>query len=284
MKTYRAETYFQDGMEFSIRHAINLAKDFPATSRHKREFWKITYIVHGSGRAVINNGRYAVQDGSILLVHPDAETTWDMDSEAYDVYNLLFSSRFIETELKSLRDSHEFFTIFSREFSQDQDPSIYVQTATPSIRRRVMEIFDEYNIRPLNYKAYIKSSLVLLLIQMLRESGRTFRTNHHLLPEYIMQYMQKNLCATTSTTTFASNFGITPNHLCLLFKNATGKTISQARIETRLEAAAERLRNCNDGILDICFSCGFKDVSYFYRAFHARYQLTPKQYRAKYHT
>ncbi len=281
MKTYKAENYFHEGLEFSVRHVTDFSAEFNVNRRFKREFWKITFIVQGSGRVVINDRMYPIGVNSIYLVHPNSETTYDMDSESMELYNILFSRNFIERELCSLRDIYQFFTIFSPEFNQKTNASIYVQKSTVEIKRRVLEIAHEYELRQINYRPYLESSLTLLLIQMLRESEKSFRGKgaKAMIPEYIMHLLQSNLHAETGAEQLAGSFGITPNHLCSVFKDATGVTISQARIKTRLHAASELLETTDLPIHEICFRCGFNDLSYFYRLFRKHFGTSPLRFR-----
>ena len=46
----------------------------------------------------------------------------------------------------------------------------------------------------------------------------------------------------------------------------------------RLSRAAEMLDTTNLSVTDVCFQCGFQNISYFIRAFKKQYGLTPKQH------
>lgn len=283
MKTYKAENYFHEGLEFAVRHETDCSTEFNVSRRFKREFWKITFIVQGSGRVVINDRMYSIGANSIYLIHPDSETTYDMDSDSLELYNILFSRRFVERELHSLRDIYQFFTIFSMAFNQSGNTSIYVQKSTAEIKRRVLEIADEYELRRINYRPYLEYSLALLLIQMLRESEKTFRGSDAkaMISEYIIHLLQSDVYGETGTLHLAKMFGITPNHLCAVFKSSTGMTISQARIKTRLDVAAELLATTDLPIHEVYLKCGFHDLSYFYRAFRKYSGTSPCRFRKK---
>ena len=280
MKVYKAKNYFSSDFEFAVRHEKNTSDKFNAYHRFKREFWKITYIVKGCGKVIINDRSYPVRDGSIYLVHPDSETTYDMDVPEMELYNVIFSNNFIENELLSLRDAYQFFTIFSPSFKPEGSAAVYVQKSTPRIKRQFLEIVEEYEMKKLNYKEYLKFSLALLLIQMLRESGRTFHEKGAKeMLGYINHIMNADLFADTGASRLAKVFGITPNHLCALYKKAAGTTLSQARIKARLNAAAALLETSSLPIHDICFKCGFNDLSYFYRVFKKHCGKSPRSFR-----
>ncbi len=260
--------------------AVNSADEFNTFTRFKREFWKITYIIRGRGRALINDHAYPLGEGSVFLVHPDSITTFDMEVREMEVYNILFGLGFIERELTSLKDDYGFFSIFSPEFHQDASNAVYVQKSTPAIRRAILDLAAEYDSPGLNSKEFLRFRLATLLIRMLRETKRAFKSNGVAeMLRYIDHIMETDSRSDTSTTRLAEIFGITPNHLCGIYRKARGMTISQARVASRLETAAKRLFATDSPISDILFECGFNDPSYFYRAFKKHFGKTPEAYR-----
>lgn len=56
---------------------------------------------------------------------------------------------------------------------------------------------------------------------------------------------------------------------------AIGTTPGRAIIELRLTRAMSRLRSGSEPIISIAYSCGFNDLSYFYREFRRRYGQPP---------
>ena len=52
-------------------------------------------------------------------------------------------------------------------------------------------------------------------------------------------------------------------------------------LEKRLSKAAQLLRETKLSTQDIIFAVGYENTSYFYRAFRARFGLTPREYRAQ---
>jgi len=52
--------------------------------------------------------------------------------------------------------------------------------------------------------------------------------------------------------------------------------------DLRLEYAANLLLISNLKATDICYECGFENLSWFYKVFAAKYQVTPAEYRRRY--
>jgi AraC-like DNA-binding protein len=64
-------------------------------------------------------------------------------------------------------------------------------------------------------------------------------------------------------------------HFCMLFKHATGMTFLERLTELRLKYAADLLSQKNTTILGTAFSCGYQDLSHFYRLFKQKYGISP---------
>lgn len=53
--------------------------------------------------------------------------------------------------------------------------------------------------------------------------------------------------------------------------------------ELRLEHAAKLLLISNLNVTDICYECGFENLSWFYKSFAQKYGVTPAEYRKRLH-
>jgi AraC-like DNA-binding protein len=62
------------------------------------------------------------------------------------------------------------------------------------------------------------------------------------------------------------------------FKRCTGVSCGDYIKSYRLEQAARRFSAGEQSILDVALSVGFHNLSYFYRAFRAKYGMTPKEF------
>ena len=73
-------------------------------------------------------------------------------------------------------------------------------------------------------------------------------------------------------------------HLTRSLKKHYGLSLTGYINDLRLNYASNLLINSNTPILDICFNCGFQNVSLFYRVFKKKFGLTPLSFRKKYTT
>ena len=76
--------------------------------------------------------------------------------------------------------------------------------------------------------------------------------------------------------------GMTSTAFSRFFKLRTGKTLSDYVLDIRLGFAARMLVDSARNISEICFECGFNNLSNFNRIFKSRRGVTPKEFRAMY--
>lgn len=82
-----------------------------------------------------------------------------------------------------------------------------------------------------------------------------------------------------SVTSLAEAVYLTPTYLCVLFKQATGKTINEYITQERLNKAKEFLAQTNIHLYDVCYKVGYLSPSYFSRLFKKYTGQTPGEYR-----
>jgi len=74
----------------------------------------------------------------------------------------------------------------------------------------------------------------------------------------------------------ATRAGMSRRHFSLLFRRVTGRTFWDQLTDLRLTHAAQLLKQGGHSVTGVVFSCGFGDVSQFYRLFRARFGLPPR--------
>jgi AraC-like DNA-binding protein len=64
------------------------------------------------------------------------------------------------------------------------------------------------------------------------------------------------------------------------FRQRTGRTLSDYIIDIRLGYAARMLVDSTKNISEICYECGFNNLSNFNRTFKEKRKYTPRDFRA----
>lgn len=97
--------------------------------------------------------------------------------------------------------------------------------------------------------------------------------------ECVCQIIAKRYMEQLSVTGLAEMVNLTPAYLCVLFKQAMGKTINEYLTQERMKQAKELLANSNIHLYDVCYKVGYFSPSYFSRIFKKYVGMTPREYR-----
>jgi AraC-like DNA-binding protein len=117
------------------------------------------------------------------------------------------------------------------------------------------------------------SSSTFAKVEVSSESRRVLKVK-----DYINKHISDNL----RLEQLADLVGMTPTAFSRFFKLRTGKNLSEYIIDIRLGLAARRLVDTADSVSEICWSCGFNNLSNFNRRFRDRKGCNPTEFREKY--
>ena len=95
----------------------------------------------------------------------------------------------------------------------------------------------------------------------------------------VLKYVENNYDQKLTIAEVADIIGFSESHFMRYFKETMGTSFIDYLKEYRLTMAARLLQSSEDSVLSIATEVGFDNLSYFNRAFKARYHMTPLQYR-----
>ena len=98
----------------------------------------------------------------------------------------------------------------------------------------------------------------------------------------IQEYINENYKENITLGQLSEIAGLTPVSFSRFFKLHTGKSPFDYIIETRLGYAARLLVDSSKSVAEICFECGFNNISNFNRIFKKSKNCTPKEFRENY--
>ncbi len=101
--------------------------------------------------------------------------------------------------------------------------------------------------------------------------------------EKINAYIRVHYKEQIRLETLANLIGMTPPAFSRFFKLRTGSNLTEYITDIRLGVAARMLIDSTNSISEICYNCGFNNISNFNRIFKRRKNLTPKEFREIYH-
>ena len=81
----------------------------------------------------------------------------------------------------------------------------------------------------------------------------------------------------------AAYVGYTPNYFNTCFRQQMGMPFGEYLRQMRLNYGANLLRSSNMPVTEVAYESGFGSLSYFSRSFREKYDLSPQEYRKRYH-
>lgn len=98
----------------------------------------------------------------------------------------------------------------------------------------------------------------------------------------VQAYIEANYKVEIRLNTLAELAGMTPTAFSRFFKLRTGKSISDYIIDVRMGHASRLLVDSTTSIAEICYDCGFNNISNFNRLFKKKKGQSPKTFREIY--
>lgn len=121
--------------------------------------------------------------------------------------------------------------------------------------------------------ARVLSSSSFAKIEMTSESRRVQKVQRYIAAHYKEEIRLNFL---------ADMIGMTPVSFSRFFHLRTGKTLSDYIIDIRLGFATRLLVDSSRTIAEICYDCGFNNLSNFNRLFKRKKGCSPKEFRENY--
>lgn len=275
---YSRSEFLKRMFPFSIGRHRHWPEDFPTDQLHVREFYKIVYFFQGEGEYLVDGRCYPIQSGTAILAHPRFETTYRIAGVPLDLCNILFLPEFIQDNLAKLKGHADFFSIFNK--SEPAMSGLYVFPCVKELEKLILRMLSEYKACEENYRVTLELLLTDLLIQLSRnaqkgmqkfKAGDIFNT--------LKRQIEAHCTEPFSLDEAAAEFGVSKSHLCRLFHRQSGSTIMAELNRLRLNAARRMLLDTDLPVTEICYKCGFRDLSCFFRNFRRGTGVTPLVFR-----
>ncbi len=97
--------------------------------------------------------------------------------------------------------------------------------------------------------------------------------------EKVYNFVKENYAQKIKVEDAASIINMTVISFSRLIKQRTGKTFIEFVNDLRLGFATRKLIETNDSVSEICFKCGFNNISHFNRVFKKKQHCTPSEFR-----
>lgn len=241
-----------------------------------RNHFLFHYILSGHGQldATDSSGisrAYQLGPGQGFLIFPDQVTTYA--AQENDPW------KYVWLEFDGLRVAE-----YVEQSGLSLDQPIYRPVTAEQgqqLGETMLYITDHSGQTPL----HLVGHLCLFLDSLVQSSASRKELSGGQLRDYYIQeavnFMERNYARELTVEEIAGVCGLNRSYFSKLFREVMGCPPQEFLIRLRLSKAADRLKGTNDSIGSIAARCGYPNQLHFTRAFHKRYGVSPREWRAK---
>ena len=287
-------------METKVIHEISplMGKDvLYIADRRKKEFtypihnhkvFELNFVEHAAGvRRIVGDSNEVIGEYDLVLItSPDLEHVWeqnDCQSEEIREVTVQFDIDFGDNSIfaRNPFNSMKKMMVEAQKglcFPMDAIMKVYQQIDTLSSIKDGFYAFMQFmtilyelskceGARPLASSSFAK-------VEVSSDSRRVQKVKNFIDQNYRYEIRLPQL---------ADIAGMSPSAFSRFFKLHTGRNLSEYIIEMRLGYASRLLVDTSKGIAEICYDCGFNNLSNFNRIFRKKKNCSPSEFRDNYH-
>ena len=273
---------------FALYHARipEWLRGFPP---HWHDEFEIIIVIDGSGLFTVNGRQYLCKKDDLILIpgghiHGIAQN----GTETCEYFNILFSFSLLEENPESHCTRQFFSVLMNNAILNDYylpQGSHLNNELLPLAKDLVEHRKEKYS----GYELMIKSRLFNILHLVIKEDiketkgkklSENDRTNTERIKK-ILSYTAEHFTERISIQQASEICAISQSRFMNIFRDQTGMSFIQYLNDYRLEVAAEQLSTGNESVTEIAIKNGFDNISYFIRAFKAKFGCTPLEYKKR---
>lgn len=260
-------------------HAQLSRNDAWSMSRlHFHDYFELLLPLTSTGNIFVNDQVYPLERGSLYLI---SENTLHrtIASGVHARYVLHISRK----SLAQLSTGQTDFTLFTRD-------AFRCAALTPEQLDTLVALFEKLDgvKNDGTFGSDLKQSMALmeLLLYMapilnLAQTNETVRNKDFMRIAPILDYIQANLTESLTLDQISSKFFISKHYLCRIFKSATGFSVMEYIIHSRILRARQLLQE-GLSVQQAGELSGFSDNSHFIRTFGNLTGISPGRYAKEY--
>ena len=241
---------------------------------HCHDYYEFFMVKTGDAHHIVNDQYQILAEGNLLFIRDfDYHDYKRADNKYFEFLNLAVSAEVMESVFEYLGD----------DFPKDKflnSPMPPMVTLPVTEREKFFYRLNELN--QVGDVHTVRLKLKTLLVNVFTNYFMNYSSNTSNVPLWLeMTYEKmknpKNFIAGMERMYEIS--GKSREHLCRSLKEYYNTTPSVLVNDLRLEYCANLLINSNLSVTDICYSCGYDNLSWFYKVFCQKFGVTPAKYR-----
>jgi AraC-like DNA-binding protein len=255
---------------------------------HYHSEFEIVYVIKSTGRRFVADSVEPFQDGDITMIGSNLPHFWKSEtmdepdnSNWVNAIVVQFNKDFFRDVIHTYPEFHRIGELLKRSARGIHFGTSAEEQVGKMFRKLLkMKGLDQmlYFVKLLDRLAGIENYRILASKAYLLEDHK--EPNNRF--DKIMHFINTNYQRKIAQEELATKIGMTTVAFCRYFKEKTGKGFVLFVNELRIGYACKLLIENQLSISQICYECGFNNISYFNRMFKRQTRFTPGEYQQQF--
>ena len=255
---------------------------------HFHKEFEIVYVIKSSGKRFVADSVEPFSDGDITMMGSNLPHFWkshkpegEDNSKYVNAIVVQFNKDFFREEIASYPEFHHINELLKRA----QNGIHFTKPASEKIGKKLKRLLKLnglermlYFIKIMDFMARTENYRLLASKGYVLEEHRELNSRLDKIMHFINTHYQRKI----TQEEVASKIGMTTVAFCRYFKEKTGKGFIYFVNEMRIGYACKLLVENHLSISQVCFECGFNNLSNFNRMFKRQTGLTPGEYQQQF--
>ncbi|MGL4791751.1 MAG: AraC family transcriptional regulator [Anaerotignaceae bacterium] len=260
--------------------AINLNEDYAwqMNQFHFHDAYELTIVLDGHGEMGVGSHTYTMNRGAVMLLNnAEIHRSKVDDNQIYRRYVIKFP---LEYGVQLSTQQTDLLKMFSQ-----HTPCIILENEqllkVEKLCEKAMTGEHEYGDDLMCQTAFVELLITLNKLAVHAKKAEPYHSKNVDRVTPIMKYIANNAQKNITLDTIATEFYITKQHLCYIFKKTTGLGIGEYLTAQRLIKSCGFLRE-GKSVQTAGEEAGFRNNSHFIRTFKKVLGVSPGKYSASY--
>lgn len=268
---------------FWIRYHPNHRLNFPL---HYHDEYELCLMEHIYGKRTVGNLVEDFGKSDLVLIGPDVLHCYkrgeDYKDNVCEGIIIQFGKNLIHTEILNTYQFRDIKTMLEKAAVGIQ----FSAETTTKVREKLYCLVNLQDFSAVTLFFEILNELALsedqrILIPPTLEDCGEINIQQSRRINKIIQFVEKNYQQKITLEQIGELIGMSPSSVSRFFKQRTRHRFWDYLNNFRVKKATKILMETNHSISEICYECGFNNISNFNRVFKEKMQYTPSEYRKK---
>ena len=245
---------------------------------HNHNYYELFMVVKGNVCHIINGQEQFLSEGHLLFIRDfDLHDYKSCDGKYFEFLNLAFSRETLSLLLDFMGKGFPFHDLLKAPF-----PPI----VSLSSREEETLVYDFIDLSQHSDPDYVRFKARTLLTHIFSNFFYRYTESQSNVPEWLeitCEKMKRPQNFIAGVDRMFQLAGKSREHVARSLKQYYQITPTEFVNDLRLEHAAKLLLMSNLQATDICYECGFENLSWFYKSFARKFGVTPAGYRKSVH-